>query len=110
MTEEMETGCETRSARRNRLSVGDAVKPMTPIEGAIKRANNALVDLNDFLERLEEKVSPVMASSRPTDCGNEETKNPVEGESGVFNEIEEISNRIWRACARVRDIRDRVEL
>jgi hypothetical protein len=105
----MSAGRPSRLSRLTRGLEDVAVKSMSPIEGAIKRSGNALGDLNDFLSQLEERISPVLSSSRPEACEND-AKVPVSGESGVYNEIEEISNRIWRACARVREISDRVEL
>jgi ribosome maturation protein Sdo1 len=83
---------------------------ISPIKEAIKRSSNALGDLNDLLLQLEDRISPVLSSSSPESCENDATNSRVSGESGVYNEIEEISNRIWRACARVREIRDRIEL
>lgn len=105
----MSTGRPSRLSRLTRGLEDVEVKSMSPIEGALKRSGNALVDLNDLLAQLEERISPVLSSSCPEECEND-TKVPVSGESGVYNQIEEISNRIWRACARVREIRDRVEL
>lgn len=106
----MLTGRPSRLPRLMRGLEDVAVKSMSPIEGALKRSGNVLGDLNDLLSQLEERISTVLSSSRPEACENDATKVPVSGESGVYNEIEEISNRIWRACARVREIRDRVEL
>lgn len=105
----MSTGRSSRISRLTRGLEDVAVKSMSPIEGALKRSGDALGDLNDLLAQLEERISPVLSSSCPEACENN-TKVPVSGESGVYNEIEEISNRIWRACSHVREICDRVEL